>query len=241
MLKKKVFLLLFLSFISFNVWAAYDFDHSDYDSLLKDVVVQDAVNYQKLKFKHGILEAYLQRIAKMSIKDFRAMTREQQMALYINAYNAYTLKAIIDNYPVKSIKKIPKVWDKPTAVVAGTNMSLNDIEHGTLRPYYKEPRLHFALNCASIGCPQLRAEAYTAEKLEQQLDDAAYIFMNDRKRNPYHKKKNRFMASSIFKWFEDDFGNIREFISSYLDEDKVAFDLNKPKIRFQYNWRLNDV
>lgn len=240
MLKRIIFVSFFV-LLTVRAWADYDFDHSRYSQLLSDVVVDGLVDYKVLLNRRSILDQYLKEIAQLSANDFRSMNREEQMALYINAYNAYTLKAIIDKYPVKSIRWIPFVWDKKTAIVAGTKMSLNNIEHDTLRPKYQDPRVHFALNCASGGCPELRAEAYISDELENQLEDATYRFMNDRVRNPYDKEKNIYDASSIFKWFKEDFGDVRAFISKYLRDDKVSFDQNKPKLKYQYDWSLNDV
>ena len=195
-----------------NIWAAYNFDNSLYGELLTKYVHDGLVDYVGLKDDEIKLDTYLKSVAELGSKEFRSMSKYEQMALYINAYNAYTLRAIINDYPVKSIKKIKGVWDKKTAVVAGIKMSLNHIEHGTLRVYYKDPRVHFALNCASYGCPELNLKPYSAEKLEQQLENAAFTFINDRKRNPYNPKKGKFYASSIFKWFKEDFNAIVQII-----------------------------
>lgn len=241
---KRIIITLFILGLSLCCMAFakdLDFDHSRYAKLLQTHLKNGDLDYASLQRNSVDLELYLRSIAKIDKKEFAAMSRDEKVVIYINAYNAYTIKSILLSYPVKSIKNIKNVWDKKIAIIAGEALSLNNIEHDILRPVYKDPRFHFALNCASKGCPVLRAEPYLPEHLEEQLEDAAFKFMNDRIRNPYDQKNNKFHASSIFKWFAKDFGDIRSFIAKYLKDDKSEFLMNQPKLKYQYDWNLNGL
>jgi len=171
-------------------------------------------------------------------------TREEKLAYWINAYNAFTVKLIINHHPVSSIKDIKKgiplinsVWDIKFFEIGGNRMSLNEIEHSMLRKEFDEPRIHFSIVCASGSCPKLRNEAFTAEKLEQQLESQAIDFINDRTKNEIEMEEIR--ISSIFKWFNGDFtknGTVQEFIRPFSEQDFIS----SAKVKYlQYNWNLN--
>lgn len=218
------------------------FDNSAFESVLRNYVSSGKVDYKSLKENSGNLDSYLNQIAVLEKEQISDFSVNEQIALYVNAYNAYTLKSIITNYPVRSIRDIPSVWDKPIAVVAGEKHTLNEIEHVILRPNYSEPRLHFALNCASVGCPDLRNEPYLAKKLDAQLEEQTRLFINDDKRNYYDNKKNIFFRSSIFKWFKEDFGDVELFILKYIASDREEyFNEGRKKVKFFYDWSLNDI
>jgi len=220
---------------------ADEFDHALYEKLLSEYTNNGWVDYRGLKNNPGLLDRYLKSIAMLDKAEFEAMSRPEKMAFYINAYNAFTIKAIVDHYPVTSIKKIPGVWKKLKFVIAGKNFTLDEIEHGILRPEYKDPRVHFALVCAAQGCPKLNVRVFTAEDIDDMLDAAGKSFLNDKTRNRLDKEQNMLYLSSIFKWFKQDFGDVLEFISRYMDEDDVDFiKANNPKIKYQYNWQLNE-
>lgn len=168
-------------------------------------------------------------------------THAEQLAFWINAYNAFTIKLIVQHYPlasIRNIRKVGSVWDMKFFRIGDETMSLNQIEHQILRKRFREPRIHFAIVCASYSCPILRNEPYTALKLEQQLEEQAIRFINDATKNRI--TTDRLQLSSIFKWFEKDFmetgtlvGFIRKFSSTDLSE--------KPKVSYLvYDWSLNE-
>ncbi|MBI4064581.1 MAG: DUF547 domain-containing protein [Elusimicrobia bacterium] len=212
---------------------AFDQNHVQWDQVLKGYSHEGFVNYKKLKAEPKILDQYLDSLAGLKESEYKAWKREDQIAFWINAYNALTVKAILDHYPIKSswaaslrfpknsIRQIPGVWDKLQFTVIGRKISLNEIEHETLRKQFKEPRAHMALVCASIGCPPLRGEAYTSVGLESQLDDQAKRFLENPAKFKIDKENKRMsmvsgievearqpiFLSPIFKWFGEDFKN----------------------------------
>jgi hypothetical protein len=171
-------------------------------------------------------------------------SKEQKLTYWINAYNAFTVKLIVNHYPVASIKDIKKgipfinsVWDINFFKIGGEKMDLNEIEHSILRKNFEEPRIHFAIVCASESCPRLLNEAYEAETLEEQLSLQAKSFVNDNSKNEIESEEIR--ISSIFKWFSGDFtkkGTIQEFIGPYSDND---FNSSAKVKYLDYDWRLN--
>jgi len=187
-------------------------DHSTFDSLLqKHVSETGAVNYKGFIEDQTIFDAYLASLS-ATPPNKKTWSKEEQLAYWINAYNAFTIKLILNHYPVKSIKDIKKgvpfvnsVWDIKFFEIGGEQMDLNKIEHG------EEPRIHFAVNCASYSCPALRNEAYTAERLEKQLTDATKIFLADTRKNNVANSE-RIVISKIFQWYSTDFTN-RGFFS----------------------------
>ena len=218
------------------------FNHDLYANILDEYLDQGKVNYQSLRQDPKNLNRYLRKIEALSSKSLEIMSRDEQMAFYLNLYNAFTLKAIIEHYPVKSIKNISGVWDKLEFPVAGSNLTLNQIEYQILRKQFKEPRVHFALVCASTSCPELRSQPFSGKNLDQALDEEASKFINDKTKVRLDKEKGILYVSSIFKWFREDFGDVEEFIAGYLPrEDKLFILENKPKIRYlRYDWSLND-
>lgn len=206
--------LLFATAATMAGAQSFDHSHAAFNALLKKhVVVVDGgksskVKYADLKKDQPVLKVYLESLSKVSEADFKGWTKPQQMAFLINAYNGYTLELILQNYPVKSIKDIGGVfddrWKRKFFKLLGQDFSLDRIEHETLRKpgAYNEPRVHFAVNCASIGCPALREEAFTADRLVVQLEEQAARFLSDRSRNRYAGGKLE--VSMIFKWFKED-------------------------------------
>jgi Protein of unknown function, DUF547 len=251
---------------------AFDHNHTAFTAVLaKHVVLIDGgkasqVNYANLGKDKAALTAYLAGLSKVTDAEFKAWNKAEKLAFLINAYNGFTLDLILQNYPVKSIKDIGGVfddrWNRKFFTLLGQEFSLNKIEHDTVRKpgAYDEPRAHFALNCASIGCPTLREEAYTSEKLETQLEAQAVRFLSDRSRNRYAGGKLE--VSMIFKWFNTDWESgykgfngktapIKtrpEYFAKYAklladnpaDQQKISD--GKAELSFlEYDWRLNGV
>lgn len=195
------------------------------------------VNYSGLQ-NDQLFDEVIQLIASYPVKNLS--NREERLAFYINAYNILAIKQIIDNWPVKSIKQVgslfTQVWDKPAGLVSGQTFTLRNLEDRVIRKY-KEPRIHFAINCAAVSCPNLRKEPYTAKKLNQQLDEQTRTFLND----PYKGAKrgrSRVHVSKIFKWFANDFkpaGGTANFIYQYRPEFKGS----SIRANIKYNWGVN--
>lgn len=221
--------------------------HEIWDGLVKKHVKADGfVDYKGFIRDSAELHRYL-RLLETSHPSDKGWTREEQMAYWINAYNAYTVDLIIRNYPTESIKDIKRglafvnsVWDIKFIKIQGYTYDLNNIEHNILRPVFKDARIHAAVNCASYSCPRLRNEAFTAKRLEEQLDSSMRNFVNDPVRNKIGAEKAN--ISEIFKWFKGDFerdaGSVREFINRYA-ETKLT---EKTDISYmEYLWTLNDA
>lgn len=192
----------------------FDHSHAALTTLLKKhVVVIDggkasAVRYGEFAKDRAALKSYLDSLSAVSQADFNAWNKAQRMAFLINAYNGFTLELMLQNPGVKSIKDIGGTfdnrWKRKFFKLLGEDSYLDKIEHETLRKkgVYDEPRVHFAVNCASIGCPSLREEAFTADKLDAQLEEQAVRFLSDRSRNRF--KNGKLEVSMIFKWFKED-------------------------------------
>ena len=180
---------------------AQNIDHSKWNSLLQSFVSDNGnVDYFAFKNNEERLEDYLEYLSENQPK--KSSAKNEKLAYWINAYNAFTVKLIIDNYPIKSIKDIGKPWDKKFITIDGKNLSLNHIEHEILRKM-NEPRIHFAIVCASFSCPKLDNQAFTADKLEAQLTRVTKAFLADKNRNEISEKSIK--ISKIFDWFSKDF------------------------------------
>ena len=230
--------------------AAPAMSHDDFDALLKAHVDPQTggVDYDGFKADEAKLDAYLKRVAEV---DLTKLSEKEAYAAYINAYNAYTLKLILGNYPgITSIRKLDKPWDTASYVVGGETLSLNDIEHKKLRPVYKDPRIHFAVNCASVGCPKLRPYVYDAQKLDEQLDAVTVDAMTSKRH--VQVKGGALHLTSLMDWYKDDFvkegyyksaASVPAYVAQYADEATKSFIQSKggkPKVKFlDYNWNLN--
>jgi hypothetical protein len=239
---KKVFMmgLTFLALmLTFTIQASVDY--TLWEEILKEYVNEHGeVDYAHLKNERAKLDQFLMGMAATDISNFN---RPEKMAFWINAYNALTVQTILEHYPVESIKKIPKVWDTPKPV-AQSHHTLNDIEHNILRPL-GDPRIHFALNCASRGCPQLPQEPFEPQTLDDQLNREAIKFINNPEKVRFDEKRNALYVSPIFKWFKEDFlsvaVSISDFIKGYLQSaDKQLQNENLPLKYLDYDWGLND-
>lgn len=169
--------------------------------------------------------------------DAKKWTKEQQLAYWINVYNAFTVKLIVDHMPIKSIKDIEEPWKKEFIELGNSTYSLDQIEHEILRKQFDEPRIHFALNCASFSCPVLPNRALKAETLDATLDRLTRDFLNDIHRNRISARKAD--VSQLFEWFAEDFesvGGVRAFIKEYRGK---AIDPDLELTYIKYDWRLN--
>ena len=234
---------------------AFDHHHSEWDSIVKRAVSwagpSSSVDYKSLKANPKDLNQYLKSISEVKNTEFSQWTRTQQLAFLINAYNAWTVKLILSNYPIQSIKDIGGIfsnpWKRKFFELFGTYTSLDWIEHEKIRPQYNEPRIHFALVCASKGCPGLRDEAFISEKISEQLEDSTGRFLNDSSKNRYESNNKKLFLSSIFKWYKDDFikakGSVQEFVIPYMTSARAQAKSDFSNIPIQYldyDWRLNE-
>ncbi|MEM1162321.1 MAG: DUF547 domain-containing protein [Pseudomonadota bacterium] len=242
-------------------WSAHDagnratIDHADWSALLAKHVKQGSDGVARVSYSafndadRQSLKGYIARLAGTKIDGY---ARGEQMAYWINLYNAVTIDVILDNMPVETIRDIdisPGLladgpWGKKLVSVQGEELSLNDIEHRILRPIWQDPRIHYGVNCASIGCPDLRASAYTGSGIDAELDAAARAYVN-------HPRGvtiagGSVTVSSIYDWFIDDFGGdeagVLAHLRQYANPDLQAKLTGITSIEDSaYDWDLNDV
>jgi hypothetical protein len=219
--------------------------HSIWHALLQEHVSPEGwVDYEGMKGSQTQLDAYLTLLSQKTPSG--SWSETEKLAYWINAYNAFTVKLIVNNYPINSIKElnpspyiplVNSVWTKKFFKLNGRPTNLDEIEHKMLRKQFHEPRIHFAINCASVSCPVLRNEAYTAGKLESQLADQAIRFINNDLRNKI--TKDHIQISRIFQWFKGDFtkeGNLITFLNKYSE---VEIASNAEVDYLKYDWGLN--
>jgi hypothetical protein len=246
----------------------FDHQHAAWTPLLKKHVVvlrggqASQVRYGGFAADRAALKAYLDTLSAVPRATFDGWNKAERMAFLINAYNAFTVELILTRFPeLKSIKDLGSVFSSPWKPkwidLLGTKVSLDDIEHEMLRKRgaYDDPRVHFAVNCASIGCPALREEAFVATRLEAQLDEQALRFMSDRSRNRFNTERGRVEVSKIFDWFGEDFrlghrgiASLPAFVARYADQladapaDREKLKSGKADVAFlDYDWKLNDA
>ncbi len=222
-------------------------DHSTFDKLLKKHVNDKGlVNYKGFKADVKVLDQYLDMLSKNPPAS--SWGKNEEMAYWINAYNAFTIKDVVKHYPIKSIKdigsaiQIPFVttpWAEKFFTIGGEKMSLDNIEHGTLRKKYNDPRIHFALVCASISCPRLRNEAFTADKLEAQLNDQGSDFLNNPAKNKISKDASK--LSKYFDWYKGDWKDGGQSVVKWVNKYSTTKINDNTKIDYMdYNWNLNE-
>jgi hypothetical protein len=220
--------------------------HDVWDKLTKKYVDKSGfVNYKGFKNDRAELNKYLELLSESSPSD--KWSRNEQMAFWINAYNAFTVDLILQHYPVSSIKdigaaiKIPFVntpWDIKFIRIGGNKYDLNNLEHGILRKKFDDPRIHFAVNCASYSCPALRNEAYTAAKLDAQLDDAGRDFLRDPTKNKV--SANNPQLSKLFSWYKGDFTKKSSLITFLNKYSSVKINEKADIDYMKYDWTLNE-
>lgn len=211
-------------------------NHDLFNTLLKKHVSdQGNVNYKGFIKDKSEFKTYLADLATNLPKD--DWTKEDQLAYWMNVYNAYTIKLIIDHYPVKSIKDIKAPWDARFFKLGSKWYNLNEVEHKILRKM-NDPRIHFGINCASFSCPPILNKAFTAQNVNQELDQLAVRFINDKQRNTI--SENNIQISKIFQWFAKDFktqGSLIDFLNKYAD---ITINSKAKKTYKKYNWNLNE-
>ena len=247
---------------------ALDHTHRAWDELLKKHVRYVAngngsqVSYAGFQKDRAAFRAVLDDYSKVTRAEFDAWSKPQQQAFLINAYNAFTIEKILKRYPeIKSIRDFGTVFGNPWKdkffTLFGQPSYLDQIEHEILRKegVYDEPRVHVAVVCASIGCPMLRDEAFTADRLEAQLEDGMRRFLSDRSRNRYNPQTRRLEVSKIFDWYGKDFEkghrgytSVRATLARYADlladkpEDRAIVREQKAEVGYlDYDWGLNDA
>ena len=245
-----------------EAWQAFDrnsnqvIDHSLWQQFLERYVESsddgiNRVNYSAVSDRDKArLEEYIKKLSVVEVSD---LNRQEQLAYWINLYNALTIDLILQSYPVSSIRKLGSgifsfgPWNDDIFVVQGEALSLNDIEHQIIRPVFKDERIHYVVNCASLGCPDLFRQAFSGEKIDQQLDTAACNFIQHPRAVSFDGDKLK--LSSIYKWYSEDFGkNVGELLDHLtvcakgdLLEKLKAFHPTRRSIKYHYDWQLNDV
>jgi hypothetical protein len=229
---------------------AQDFDHAHrgWDALLKKHVVLVAegkasqVRYAGFAADRAALKGYLDALSGVTEAQFAAWSRAERMAFLINAYNAFMVEKVLTRYPdLRSVWDFGRLFGNPFKdeffSLFGRRFTLDRLEHGTLRKKgaYDEPRIHFAVNCAAVGCPMLREEAYAAARLEAQLEEQARRFLSDRSRNRH--REGRLEVSKIFDWYREDFAPLERYLSRYAD---LLGGAAAPITFLEYDWTLND-
>jgi len=237
-------------FVPSSVAAGFDQTHALLTGVLTEYVKDGRVNYVGLKARPQELNEYLDQLAAVPRADFNTWTEPQQIAFLTNAYNAHTLKLIIDHFPIKGIRDIGNLlrgpWSQPVVRLFGGTITLNVLEHKMLRVDYNEPRLHFALVCAAKSCPPLRREAYVGARLDEQLDDQGRTFLSQSEKNRVDADQRIVYLSRIFKWYGKDFeknsGSVLAGLKAYWPETAAAaLAEGQFTIRYtRYDWSLND-
>lgn len=246
---------------------AFDHEYRAYADLLRAHVRGDRVAYRALKDHRAALDAVVRGFGAASEPDVQGWSRPRQIAFWINAYNVFTLRAIVDHYPIagswfslsprNSIRQIDGVWTALRWRVAGRDLTLDDIEHRILRPVYREPLVHFAVNCASVGCPPLALEPYRADELDAQLEAAATRYLSSPQ--GLVVQGDALSVSSILKWYGEDFVEryagrgpgagspvdraILALVAAFGPaQARVVAAGGRARVRYlSYDWSLNDV
>jgi hypothetical protein len=242
------------------IWAEHDesseltVDHRAWDRFLKEYIESDAAGVNRVAYARispadrAMLDAYLRRLARVPVPK---LARQEQLAFWINLYNAETVALVLDHYPVSSIREIRfkpfalGPWSEPLLETAGRKLSLNDIEDGIIRPIWRDPRTHYVLNCAALGCPDLGKTAYTAAHLEASMEQAARDYVNA-PRGVRFDGHGRLIISKIYLWYEEDFGGSTEAVlrhlQRYANPALAARLQTRARIDdYAYDWSLNDV
>ncbi|OUR97873.1 hypothetical protein A9Q84_06665 [Halobacteriovorax marinus] len=242
--------ILLLTFLLSTNALGFDHTHSEWQKVLTKYVKiensQSLINYNLLKKEKQLLNNYLQSLSSVKKAEYKSWESSKKLAFLINAYNAFTIELILTNYPLKSIKDLGSLFKSAWKISFFTLLEekhhLDWIEQDMIRGNFKEPRIHFAVVCASISCPNLQKKAFTFKNLDAQLETAAHEFLNDRSKNYFDGEK--LYISKIFGWYKKDFKNFRKFISKRMSKNKsIQEKIQNPKLsvkQLNYNWQLNE-
>ena len=262
---RRFFVAALLAVAGFAVASArtaepFDKTFATYRDLLTRFVRDGKVDYAALTSGRSVLDRNVEAFGRVGMADEMAWPRGERLAFWINAYNLFTLRSIVDHYPIRgsvftlyprsSIRQIDGVWTTQHWAVAGRSVTLDQIEHEILRPTFKDPRVHFAVNCASTSCPTLRSEPYIGRDIDAQLDDATRRFLSSA--HGTQSAGGRLRVSSLFKWYGEDFvisekglkgdAAIRAFVERYGPPAAVLAVRASAAVRFlSYDWSLNDI
>lgn len=232
---RPLFILFLLASLSLSASGVATPSHLAWNGLLqRHVDSKGNVDYAAIG-RDARFKGYLDLLSASHPDD--SWSKNEKLAYWINAYNAFTVKLVSDNLPLKSIKDLGEPWDMKFIEIEGKRYSLNDIEHEILRKDFDEPRIHFAVNCASISCPPLHDRAFVASRMEAQLDQVTRDFVNDKSRN--NIAASSLKVSQIFDWFSGDFdksGGVRKFLKRY---SSTSFSDSAPLTYLEYDWGLN--
>lgn len=262
------FCIFLLAKVVLPAHAGFDHTHKKWTEILSaQVNDRGRVNYKALIKNRSPFDEYIKDLATVKSSEIKSWSRDNQLAFWINAYNAFAMKIIVDNYPIKpgrglkakfypakSIKQIPGAFDEIKNTAAGQKLTLNALEHEILRKIFQEPRIHFAIVCVSVGCPYIWNRAYEGGKLEQHLSAAAKRFVRNRVNVKLNLPKNEVYLSKILNWFHEDFAKftgatkygkyngVVSFCSQYfsLPLQKQINSTKAKIIWFDYDWSLNE-
>ncbi|MEI8671845.1 DUF547 domain-containing protein [Vibrio sp. SA48] len=219
--------------------------HQVWQTTLDSYLIKDNHNnlfdYKNVNSKDKTdLEQYISQLSKL---DPREYTKAEQYAYWVNLYNALTVNLVVDNYPISSITKLGGLfsfgpWEQKIITINQKELTLNDIEHRILRPIWKDPRTHYAVNCASLGCPNLQKQAFTAKNTELLLKKSAVEFINSEK--GLKLTNDKLVLSSIYDWFSEDFGTKQQLFQHLARYNKTLKDTERD-VSYHYDWKLNDV
>jgi hypothetical protein len=275
MLSRRQFTALLTAAVAMPTWqahaqptAGFDHRHNAWDTLLRQHVVTapgghaSVLRYGAMQAERTRLQAYLVALSAVAPSTYDRWSRAEQLAFLINAYNAFTVELVLTRYPdLKSIKDLGSLlrnpWKRVFFQLLGRQQSLDDVEHGLIRApgVFDDPRIHFAVVCASIGCPMLRDEAYVAERLDAQLDDGLRRFLGDRARNRFDVATGTLWVSKIFDWYRSDFekghkaiGSLQDLFARHADvlgstpQEQADLKAGRYKLaHLEYDWALNDA
>ena len=234
----RIFSILLIFSTSTALFA--DSDHAIFNPLLNRYVDDGFVDYPGIN-QAPVFERYIQELG----QPLETTNRDEQLAFWINAYNAFAIKGILDGRSPSSFFGRIGYFKNAKYLIGGQTINLFDLERDIIIPFNK-PRIHFAINCASASCPKLRSEVYTAANLEAQLEDSAIIFINDPTRNRFDPDKKKAYVSKIFDWFKKDFekhsGSVQKYIAQFVDDPEIANGLKNEEyqiVYLNYDWSLN--
>lgn len=222
------------------------FSHDLFNQILQRYVDGGRVDYTRLKENSDVFDTYLDQLA---TAEPSKMNYNEQLTFWINAYNALIIKGVIDHYPTKSVRKVKLFrgfFYRLKFQVAEETYTLNQIEHDIIRTEFVDPRVHFALVCASLSCPPLGNTVFLPKTIEEQLDEVTQKFITDPEKVKLDRQKRRLYLSKIFKWYKEDFtegyDSVQDFLADYLPSDDADFVLDQDiKIHYlDYDWSLND-